>query len=197
MSEHDIESPAELQSPTEPASPVLTSTPTTDEGDVADEQVHPLDPRFVNAERFGWWITTAVLSGGGAVGLISTWFGDPDGLAVLVVALGWLLLTGVLLWATIAWPPIQYRHTSYVVSPMGLEIRRGVIWRRVINLPLSRVQHTDVQQGPVQRRYGIASLVVHTAGTTAASVTLAGLSYETALRIRDFLVREGGSDDGV
>jgi hypothetical protein len=177
--------------------PTSAALPSVDVTAVADEQVHPLDPRFIGAERFGWWITTAVLSGGGLVAVISTWLGDPDGVALLIVVTCWLLLTAALLWATIAWPPIQYRYTSYVVSPLGLEIRRGVIWRRVINLPLSRVQHTDVQQGPVQRRHGIASLVVHTAGTTAASVTLAGLAYETALRIRDFLVREGGSDDGV
>jgi membrane protein YdbS with pleckstrin-like domain len=169
MNEHQTDSQP-VESPSSPGVDVTT---------VADERVHPLDPRSIGAERFGWWITTALLSGGGLVALISTWIGDPDGIALLIVAACWLMLTAVL------------------VSPLGLEIRRGVIWRRVINLPLSRVQHTDVQQGPVQRRYGVASLVVHTAGTAAASVTLAGLSYETALRIRDFLVREGGADDGV
>ena len=56
------------------------------------------------------------------------------------------------------------------------------------NVPRSRIQHTDVSQGPVQRRYGIATLRVHTAGTENASVELGGLEHGVARLVREFLL---------
>ena len=55
-------------------------------------------------------------------------------------------------------------------------------------MPRSRVQHTDVAQGPIQRRFGLATLTVHTAGSDAAQVHLNGLEYQDALVIRDYLI---------
>jgi membrane protein YdbS with pleckstrin-like domain len=56
------------------------------------------------------------------------------------------------------------------VDARGLEIRRGVFWRSVVNVPRSRVQHTDVSQGPLERSYGLGTLIVYTAGTDHAQV---------------------------
>ena len=157
---------------------------------------HParLDPGFVAAERVGWWIAAAVVCGTSLFALLAllflTW--PPGWLLILVAAWG-VLATGML-WATLSWPQIVYRHTSYLVTPQGLEIRRGVVWRTVITLPKTRTQHTDVLQGPLQRHYGIATLTTHTAGTENAAVTLAGLSYDKAQRIRDYLIRSTEPD---
>ena len=58
-------------------------------------------------------------------------------------------------------------------------------------MPRSRIQHTDVTQGPYERRFGLATLVVYTAGTENASITIEGLSHETALAVRDALLARG------
>jgi membrane protein YdbS with pleckstrin-like domain len=58
------------------------------------------------------------------------------------------------------------------------------------------VQHTDVSQGPLQRRYGLATLTVHTAGTENAQVQLPGLPHDVALSIRDHLL-PGNTADAV
>jgi membrane protein YdbS with pleckstrin-like domain len=58
------------------------------------------------------------------------------------------------------------------------------------------VHHTDVSRGPLERGIGLATLIIHTAGTEAASVTLGGLPGDAALEIRDHLI-EGGRDDAV
>jgi membrane protein YdbS with pleckstrin-like domain len=79
-----------------------------------------------------------------------------------------------------------------------LEIRRGIFWRREITIPRARVQHTDVRQGPLQRQYGVAKLVIHTAGTEAASIELNGLSLPIAKWLRDALIGElKGKSDAV
>ncbi len=92
------------------------------------------------------------------------------------------------------WPVRNYRHTSYRIDELGIEIRRGVYWRVVINLPRSRVQHIDVSQRPIDRRYGLGTLVLYTAGTDHAKVELAGLEHGRALRIREHLLPPGADD---
>ena len=73
----------------------------------------------------------------------------------------------------------------------GLEYEHGWLWRHHISVPRSRIQHTDVTQGPYERRFGLATLVVYTAGTEHASIPIEGLSHETALAFRDALLVRG------
>jgi len=86
------------------------------------------------------------------------------------------------------WPELHHRHLRYRVDESGVRIRRGVLWRTVISIPASRVQHTDVSQGPLQRNYELATLTVHTAGTQGASIELSGLEHSVARRLRDHLL---------
>ena len=63
-----------------------------------------------------------------------------------------------------------------------------MIWRRVVSIPRSRVQHTDVSQGPLERRFGLGTLVIYTAGTEHSRISLSGLDYDVASRVRDHLL---------
>ena len=157
---------------------------------------HSLDPRSIQVQRIAGAIFTAIVSVallfGGTVATVAVedrpaWV--PWALLVL-----WLAASILLAWHAYRWPPLEYRHTSYRVDGLGLEIRRGVYWREVIHVPRSRVQHTDVSQGPVERRYGLGTLVIYTAGTDYAKIDLAGLEHGTALRLRDHLLPSGDTD---
>jgi membrane protein YdbS with pleckstrin-like domain len=61
-------------------------------------------------------------------------------------------------------------------------------------LPLSRLQHVDLHRGPLERAFGLASLILHTAGTHEARITIPGLDADEAVRLRDRLVEVGGDD---
>lgn len=158
-------------------------------GGVGDGVLHALDPASVEVDTIVGWIVAVVLSFGILVGLVVLWFTAawPWPLKGAAAGVGLALSFGLALLA-VKWPPIEYRHVRYRLDDVGLEIRKGVVWRSVITVPRSRVQHTDVNQGPIQRRFGLATLVVHTAGTESASVELGGLSRATALAIRDELI---------
>ena len=106
---------------------------------------------------------------------------------------GALALVGLIA-SVYGWPVVAYRHASYRLEDQSLTIRLGVVWRRVITVPRSRVQHTDVAQGPIERHYGLGTLIIHTAGTSHARVQLPGLDYETACRVRDHLLPGDGGD---
>lgn len=164
--------------------------------EIADGISHPLDLRYVLLQRQVGWIATAVLTLAVSCAFFIFLLTGRAGWAPVLV--GGLMTAGVIAfgWWQQAWPAVEYRHASYRVDANGLEIRRGVYFRSVTNVPRSRVQHTDVSQGPLQRRFGLATLIVHTAGNDSAVVELPGLTHETALAIRDHLL-PGRSDDAV
>jgi membrane protein YdbS with pleckstrin-like domain len=106
----------------------------------------------------------------------------------------WVTLVLLGLWHAYRWPARAYQFTFYRVDDQGIEIRKGVYWRVVINVPRSRVQHIDVSQGPLERRYGLGTLVIYTAGTEHAKVEVEGLEHGRALRIREHLLPSGAGD---
>ncbi len=148
-----------------------------------------LHPSFVRMEILAGWIWAAVLTLGSGVGLGFLLLGGslPGwGQASLLAAE--VIFVGALCWGAQWWPAIDYRHRSYRVSDSGVQVRKGVLWRQEMDVPRARVQHMDVNQGPIERRFGLAHLVIHNAGTVSASVKLEGLGYDTAVAIRDHLI---------
>lgn len=154
-----------------------------------------LDRRHVTLERITGWIFTSVLTVAGLIALLIVLFvsGPSVGKAIALVS-GWIALFAGFGALSHFWPAAAWRHASWSLDARGLEIRRGVLWREVVHVPRTRVQHTDVSQGPIERRFGLATLIVHTAGTHHASVGLSGLPHETAMQIRDHLVAAGRGD---
>jgi len=164
---------------------------------IADGSERRLDPKTIQAERISGGIFATVLTGVSFVAMVlAVSLGSPGLIGGLALLGGWLVFSGTLTGLIVWWPAVRYRRTSYQVSEQGIRIRRGVVWRRVASVPRSRVQHTDVSQGPIERWFGLATLIIYTAGTHNASITLGGLTHETALEIRDHLI-VGGDDDAV
>lgn len=164
---------------------------------IADGVERRLDPRALSWRRTLGWTRFA----GVTIPLLAATLGLSFGLSGSAVALPVVLglaalLVAALAWSAHMWPRLEHRHASYLVAPIGIEIRRGVLWRRTINIGRSRVQHTDVSQGPLERRFGLATLRIYTAGTDHAKVDLPGLEHAVALRIRDHLL-PGEADDAV
>ena len=159
---------------------------------VADGLDQSLDPRVITLDRINGGLFIGLLALGSLVGIGVIMFTGNEWAGRLPLV--WLILVPLAAWHASAWPPRAYRHTSYRIDDQGIEIRRGVYWRVVINVPRSRVQHIDVSQGPVERRFGLGTLVIYTAGTDHAKVELAGLEHGRALRIREHLLPSGASD---
>ena len=162
---------------------------------VADGVAHQLDPRVIVLQRITGSIFTVVIAAGSFMFLGIRALSERTPASWFIVQLAvWLVLVLLALWHALRWPARAYQHTSYRVDDQGIEIRRGVYWRVVINVPRSRVQHIDVSQGPIERRYGLGTLVIYTAGTEHAKVQLEGLEHGRALQIREHLLPSGASD---
>lgn len=89
---------------------------------------------------------------------------------------------------------VAYKKFSYYMDERGLFINKGVFWQKKIVVPINRVQHTDITQGPLARRYDLAELTVHTAGTQSASVKIQGILHKHASELRSQLCFDGAED---
>jgi uncharacterized protein len=157
-----------------------------------DNEMHRLDPRWVSYRRMAGWVSSAVFAL--ALAVSATLLVRSDNLARWQAWLmaGVLVTAGV--WRSQWWPAVEYRYASYRLGGRALEVRRGVLWRSVIDVPRSRIQHSDVSQGPIERHYGLGTLSVYTAGTRYALVRLHGLAHERALAIREHLLQADEDD---
>lgn len=144
-----------------------------------DASLTPLDPRYKSVMRIeGALVLLPFLIGAlvmGAAGILPppwTWLPlcAPALLALLVV----LFL-----------PFKRFRSRGYEMGEDRLRVVKGVMFHADTVVPFSRVQHLDVEQGPIERFYGVARLILHTAGTHNSSVTLPGLAHADAIAMRE------------
>jgi len=89
----------------------------------------------------------------------------------------------------------RWRNTFWKLDEEALHVRRGKTWFKHICVPRSRVQHLDFERGPLERRYGLATLVVHTAGSQERAVRQSGLMLGDAEYLRDVLVPKDRRND--
>lgn len=139
-------------------------------------------------------ITAGVLAFGSFIFVLFVWAGSGILVLGLLLVPLWMIVMAVLAWQLVRWPALAYRFTTYRIDTNGLEIRRGVYWRTITSVPRSRVQHTDVSQGPLERRFGLGTLIVYTAGTAHSQVSLPGLTFDVARGIRTHLLPDEHSD---
>lgn len=87
-----------------------------------------------------------------------------------------------------------WRRLGYAIDARLLRVVRGWLFHVDTIVPFVRVQHIDVKRSPLDKLFGTASLVVHTAGTHNSVVTLPGLSPARATEIRDAIRAEIRAD---
>lgn len=111
----------------------------------------------------------------------------------------WLLLGATLLllaYPVLIAPGRRFRRWGYRMDGEDLRVAHGVWTRTETLVPLGRVQHLDVSQGPLERAFGVCRLVLHTAGTMHSRVVLPGITRERAEGMRDEIrarIREEGA----
>jgi hypothetical protein len=157
-----------------------------------DGRPRRLDPRLVPCERLGGGLFVGGLFLAAVVTVVWLALGGELVRARLVLLAG-LMLVAITALAVVGWihPALKLRTSSWRLDAEGFEIHSGVWFQHVRTVPRARVQHTDVERGPIERRYGLASLVVHTAGHQDSEIRLGGLAHETAVAIRDHLLADG------
>jgi uncharacterized protein len=146
---------------------------------VKGEPAERLDPRAITL----WRITGALnmlplLVGAGFAALALSRSGVSRLFEVLPV-LAVLVLAGVVVGVM---PGLRWRRWRYEIRPDEVDLQRGIFWISRTLVPLARIQHVDTRQGPLQRRFGLSTVIFYTA---AGPNQIPELSTPVAERARD------------
>lgn len=141
----------------------------------------PVDPALTKVRLISASITLVPLLLGSLalavfVGHWSLWL--LFGLFVLLaVWLGWLI-------------PRQVRAMGYAEQAEDLLVRKGILFRSLVVVPYGRMQQIDVEAGPLDRRFGVATVTLNTA-SAGTDAEISGLPSQEAARLRESLTVRG------
>jgi membrane protein YdbS with pleckstrin-like domain len=153
---------------------------------MADPLRYSLHPRVQDLWFWQSLIAAAAIALPGVLaGLLSGWW---------VISLASVLVGGMLFSLALRYCRRYAAQFRCELSDDGLLVARGVWWRSERFIPRTRIQHTDVKQGPIARHYQMATLKVYTAGTHLGELEVDGLTHVDALMLRDSLLGRDGRD---
>lgn len=145
-----------------------------------NEPREKLDPRARRVWTLGDLLGAAILTAiawGVTYGLWRLL--EFDRWATIVIPAAFALV--LVAWAFIR-PEIEFRQWRFEIREDEVDLLHGVITRTRQVVPMSRIQHVDTTRGPLQRRYGLASVQFFTA---AGAMEIPQLSVERAEQVRD------------
>ena len=171
-----------------------TDTGPLEEGNGSNPAAYTTDTRTLDPRVRWLWVGRAVVValvlgviGAAVAGALAPdyqWIGP--GVFVVVTALG------------TAHALLLYRSWTYEVREDSLFLDRGVITRVRTIVPYVRVQHIDTSRGPIERAMGLSSLVVYTAGSRGADVTIPGIrpweADDLQTRLKALAIESEGED---
>ena len=141
--------------------------------------IQPVEPAYRHVLRLGaamFWLPMLV----GSLVLDRLVLNDLSIAGLAPVLVGLTAFSAILVA-----PERIYRRLGYSVDGELLRVVRGWLFHSDTIVPFVRVQHIDVKRGPLDKLFGTATLVVHTAGTHNSIVSLPGLSPDTSAAIRE------------
>ena len=125
-------------------------------------------------------LTINILSG-------DTWFYDY----IIYIMGAWLLFYCFLILLSFK----GYHHKGYAMRERDIIFKKGWIWRSSTIVPFNRVQHTEIEQGPIERLFRLSVLKIFTAGGSSSDLKIPGLLPETANRLKDYIQNKVGRDE--
>jgi len=145
---------------------------------------------FLRYLKFKFWVVLTLIDGAILIGWLIVTAASPLAGAVLALpALAVAVLPDVVAYIAIH---LQYDTTWYVMSGRSLRIRRGIWTIHETTITFENVQNVEVNQGPLQRWFGIADVHVDTAGGGGKQAAGAGQGSPTTAGHRGLI--EGVAD---
>lgn len=117
-----------------------------------DQEFHRIHPTAVKLWR--------------ANGIVASVFLMGISIPIFLFTSFWALIPGILLSVHLIFlkPGLEYRQWLYKITDRFVDYTHGIFFTKRTIIPISRIQHLDIRQGPIQKRLGLANVVIFTAG---------------------------------
>ena len=167
---------------------------------ISNEQVDiELLPNFISVDYermadkapwealIGWLITYAILLTVATILMVVLTF--PTGavatvlgiIAVLVIWTSFVIFAG-------------HKKRGLAVREHDILYKRGLIWRTVTIIPFNRIQHIESHRGPIERKLGLATLKIYTAGGASSDIAMSGLTAHRASQLRELILTKTSAE---
>lgn len=142
-----------------------------------------LHPKYLKLLRIEWIITAVVLIVAATLAILFI----PKFQHLPMAA---LLPAGVILFLLFYYglQEKSFPYRAYAVREQDVLYQKGWIIRTLKVCPFNRIQNCTVQSGPLERKFGLASLTLYTAGSNGADLRIYGLTQTEADNLRQFIL---------
>jgi membrane protein YdbS with pleckstrin-like domain len=114
--------------------------------------------------------------------------GDYKGLFELLENTMWIYLSLMLCFVLVLLiKTIEFKKRKYAVREKDISYKKGVLFRSMTTVPFNRIQHLEIDEGPISRFLGLVSLSVFTAGDSSDDLKISGLLKQEAAQIKEFI----------
>ncbi|MCA9305240.1 MAG: PH domain-containing protein [Phycisphaerales bacterium] len=134
---------------------------------------------WLRYRKFWFWLFLAITD----IFFIAVWIAVLATNLIVGIILAPLFIALIVLPDVFAFIAIHLRYdtTWYVFSPRSVRIRRGIWLLHETTITYENIQDVSVQQGPIQRHFGFANLLIKTAGGGGGSPQAGALGAHVGL----------------
>ena len=155
----------------------------------SDAGLKPIDPRYLKV-LWRQWLAGWLLVMLAAAAIIIFTSNLHDSIWILLVTT-FLMVIAVINWTLIV---RSFRNKAWAVREHDIIYRTGWLVLSTRICPFNRIQHCSVDAGIFERKFGLASVSVFTAGGNEADMKIPGLPSETADALRELIIKKTGTD---
>ena len=80
-----------------------------------------------------------------------------------------------------------FNRKKYLVHETYLSYKKGLLVRQMTMIPFSRIQHIEIDEGPIERYFNLSTLSIYTAGDSGKDLKISGLKKEKAQEIKELI----------
>jgi membrane protein YdbS with pleckstrin-like domain len=145
----------------------------------------PIEKEYLTVIRIEWAISSAVLL---IIAIILIFSIEPlqQPIWVTMITVTWLVIT-------IGYLVLQaksFKQKAYALRDKDVIYKSGWIIQRIRTCPFNRIQHSSVSTGVFERKYGLATLILYTAGTDDADIRIPGLKEIQAYTMKEWITQK-------
>ncbi len=106
------------------------------------------------------------------------------------------ILLVILVWfAFMFWNVFKLqKNYGFALREKDILYRRGFIVNKTTVIPFNRVQHVSTTRGILDKKLGIATLEIFTAGGSGSDIKIPGLEPDLALRLKEAVSKKLAAD---
>ena len=108
------------------------------------------------------------------------------------VALGVTCIVSLLL---LIYPYNAYRYKGLAIREKDIIFKEGIFFQNISITPYNRIQHCEIDQGPIDRIFSLCTLQLFTAAGSSSEINVDGLSPDKAATIKQFIMSKSTLDE--